>query len=551
MKSSTASRTPSARGAADMSAGLKRLPVPEPSVLAADARSEKGEDDGERVPAADAEARRERSRHDFTFFRRTYFPHYCLVKEDSRLHRWLDEELPRMADSPEGGRLAVAAPRGEAKSTFVSLFFVLWAVLTGRKRYVLLIADALEQAASLLDAVKDELEYNELLRDDFPEGVGKGPVWNTGTVVTAGGVKVQALGAGKRMRGLRHGPYRPDLVILDDLENDENVDKPEQRDKLQAWLQKTVLNLGAADGGMDVVYVGTLLHYDSVLARTLRKPLWKAGVFRSVLRWPDRMDLWDRWESLLASEGKAAARRFYREHAVLMEKGAEVSWPAARPLYRLMCLRAEDREAFDSEQQNDPLSTNEAPFNACLTFWVDRRRDWLLFGAVDPSLGKQGAGRDPSAILVGGFLRDSMTLDVVEAGIRKRHPDRIIEDVIALHREYQPLLWGVEAVQFQAFFAHVLAQRAAERGISLPVRPLVNGTDKVLRIESLQPHMAQGRIRLHPSQRALIDQLRHFPRADHDDGPDALEMLWRLATSGFVSLGEGFIRAPLEGRWEE
>lgn len=88
-----------------------------------------------------------------------------------------------------------------------------------------------------------------------------------------------------------------------------------------------------------------------------------------------------------------------------MEAGAEVSWPASRPLYRLMCLRAEDREAFDSEQQNDPLSANEAPFNGCITFWVDRSRDWLLFGAVDPSLGKQGAGRDPSAILVGGFLR--------------------------------------------------------------------------------------------------------------------------------------------------
>ncbi len=105
-----------------MAAGRKRLPVPEPSVLAADARSEKGEDDGERVPAADAEARRERSRHDFTFFRRTYFPHYCLVKEDSRLHRWLDEELPRMADSPEGGRLAVAAPRGEDKARLFLCF---------------------------------------------------------------------------------------------------------------------------------------------------------------------------------------------------------------------------------------------------------------------------------------------------------------------------------------------------------------------------------------------------------------------------------------------
>ena len=96
--------------------------------------------------AGTPEERRERARQDFTFFRRAYFPHYCLVGGDSRLHEWLDTELPRMADAPEGVRLAIAAPRGEAKSTFVSLFFVLWAVLTGRKHYILIIADALEQA---------------------------------------------------------------------------------------------------------------------------------------------------------------------------------------------------------------------------------------------------------------------------------------------------------------------------------------------------------------------------------------------------------------------
>jgi hypothetical protein len=44
--------------------------------------------------------------------------------------------------------------------------------------------------------------------------------------------------------------------------------------------------------------------------------------------------------------------------------------------------------------------------------------------------------------------------------------------------------------------------------------------------------MANGLIRLHPSQVTLIDQLRHFPRADHDDGPDALHMLWMAAVSG-------------------
>ena len=38
-----------------------------------------------------------------------------------------------------------------------------------------------------------------------------------------------------------------------------------------------------------------------------------------------------------------------------------------------------------------------------------------------------------------------------------------------------------------------------------------------------------GQILLHRSQYALIEQLRFYPEADHDDGPDALEMLWRIA----------------------
>ena len=67
----------------------------------------------------------------------------------------------------------------------------------------------------------------------------------------------------------------------------------------------------------------------------------------------------------------------------------------------------------------------------------------------------------------------------------------------------------------------------------------VGHTDKLLRIESLQPHMANGLIRLHPSQTTLIDQLRHFPKADHDDGPDALQMLWVAATS-FAMGADGF-----------
>jgi predicted phage terminase large subunit-like protein len=488
------------------------------------------------TPDKEASAKRKKqAQDDFAFFRRTYFPHYTKYG-DSILHTWLDENLPHLVDLPAGQRLSVAAPRGEAKSTVVGLQFVLWCALTGRKRYVLEIADAFEQAAAQLEAIKAELDANPRLTMDFPDHTGQGRVWNAGVIITKGNVKMQAFGAGKRMRGLRHGPHRPDLVICDDLENDENVKSPEQRDKLEKWLRRTVLSLGEAGDTMDVFVIGTVLHHDSVLSRLLAAPLWRHKKFRAILNWPDRMDLWDAWEESLLNEGEEAALAFYGAHVAEMEQGATVSWPSARPLYSLMLKRARDgHDAFDSEQQNAPGSGDDAPFKV-ITFWVDVRRDWLFFGAVDPSLGKLGKSRDPSAILVGGWCRDTMTLDVVEASIRKRLPDRIIEDVLAMHAQYRCLMWAVEAVQFQEFLRTELIRRATERRMVIPAKAVVPHADKALRIESLQPYFAQGRIRLHPSQLTLIEQFRNFPLADHDDGPDATHMLWEIAVGGFTTM---------------
>lgn len=503
-------------------------------------------------PVASAK-RRAKVQHDFHFFRHTYFPHYMQGKGgkstgDSALHTWIDKALPALVDAEEGRKQAVAAPRGEAKSTIITLMFVLWCIVTGRKRFIPVIADAFEQACPFLEAIKAELESNPRLAADFAAHCGQGRVWNVGVILTASNVKVQVFGAGKRMRGLRHGPYRPDLTVLDDLENDENVRKPEQRDKLEGWLMSTVLNLGPADDSMDIIYVGTILHYDSVLARTLKKPVWRGKRFQSIIKWPDHMDLWDTWEAIYNDRsedgGPDAALAYYSANRAAMDAGAVVSWPSYRPLYKLMCKRAENHDAFDSEQQNDPLSTGNAPFASVIVLWTELPSGLLPFGACDPSLGKSGKGRDPSALLVGGLHRENMHLFTLEALIRKRHPDRIIQDMIALQRSYNCLMWAVETVQFQAFFADVAIQRAIASGTPLPIQPVVNSTDKDLRIETLHPYMAQGRILLHHTQHTLIDQLRHWPKADHDDGPDALEMLWRVATRGFVSLQDAFIRVP-------
>lgn len=481
----------------------------------------------------------------FEFFVGSYFPHYVRSPHQSELHRYLFTRLPEIVASAASATEAIAAPRGEAKSTLVSQLFVLWCLVTARKRYPVIVMDSIDQAYPMLEAIKAELEFNPRLAMDFPDAVGQGRVWQAGTIVTRGDVKVQVAGSGKKLRGLRHGPYRPDLCVLDDIENDEQVRNPDQRDKLQAWLTKTVLPLGGAGAKYDVVYIGTILHYDSVLSRTLANPLWRAARFKALLQWPERMDLWERWESLLRNDGEELAETWYRLHQAEMDAGARVSW-LARPLLTLMQIRARDgHDTFDSEYQNDPVAGDNAPFAGVIQFWVSRLAEWVFFGACDPSLGKAGASRDPSALLVGGFDRKTGILDVVEASIRKRLPDRIIEDIIALQQQYRCVLWLVETVQFQEFLRSELIKRSAARGLAVPARAVQPHADKLLRIESLQPHMVNGLIRLHASQTTLIEQLRHFPKADHDDGPDTLQMLWTAASSfgggsaGFQSVARG------------
>ncbi|MCG9031608.1 phage terminase large subunit [Laribacter hongkongensis] len=485
----------------------------------------------------------------YGFFVATYFPHYVRHPDQSELHRYLFSRLPQIVSAPGSESDAIAAPRGEAKSTLVTQLFTLWNIVTGRKHYPVIIMDSIDQAYPMLEAIKAELAFNPRLLMDFPEATGQGRVWQAGTIVTANDVKVQVAGSGKKLRGLRHGPWRPDLAILDDIENDENVRSPEQRDKLEAWLKKTVLPLGGAGAKFDVIYIGTILHYDSVLSRTLANPLWRSARFRALLHWPDQMDLWERWEELLRNDGPEVADAFYLARQAEMDAGSVVSW-TARPLLALMKIRARDgHDTFDSEYQNDPVSGDNAPFAKCIHFWVNRLNEWVFYGACDPSMGKAARGRDPSALLVGGLNRETGILDVVEASIKKRLPDRIIEDVIAFQRDYRCLVWGVETVQFQEFFKDELVKRAAVAGIPVPARGIKPIGDKSLRIETLQPHMANGLIRLHDSQAVLIAQLRHFPMADHDDGPDGLHMLWGIARSGAGRIE--YTPAPRHGggRW--
>lgn len=168
-----------------------------------------------------------------------------------------------------------------------------------------------------------ELEENEAIREDFGDLVGT-KVWRNDVLLTASDIKIEAIGSGKKIRGRKHRNWRPDLFVLDDIENDENVRTPEQRKKLQNWFFKAVSKAG--DNYTDIFYIGTLLHYDSLLANILKNPGYKAKKYKAVISWAKRRDLWDQWEVIyndLENDRRVEdARAFFEQNLEAMLEGS-------------------------------------------------------------------------------------------------------------------------------------------------------------------------------------------------------------------------------------
>lgn len=320
---------------------------------------------------------------------------------------------------------------------------------------------------------------------------------------------------------------RPDLIILDDLENDEQVATPAGRDKLDQWFWKSVLPLGPPDQSHDILVLGTVLHYDSVLCRLLQHPGFEARRFKALLSWPSRMDLWERYERIFWQEGRAEAKAFYHFYQAEMQAGASLLWPEVQCLLTVMDKWCENRASFNSELQNEPLDEAERIFGD-FQYYENLPEDLLYFGAIDPSMGGKNRGGDPTAIVILGRSPQGL-LYVVEAIIQRMPPDQSIERLLALQRQYRCHKWAVETIQFQEFFKMELLKRAAAEGVPFPAEGIKPSQDKILRIESIQPAVKNGLILFARDQSQLLDQLRYFPKADHDDGPDALHMAYIVA----------------------
>ena len=135
-------------------------------------------------------------------------------------------------------KVAIAAPRRHAKSTAITLAYVLASVLFRDKRYVLIVSDTITQATQFLGDVKKELADNERIRTLFKVQEFMKDTEDDCIVKFTDGTefRIAAKGSEQKMRGLKWNNKRPDLIVGDDLENDEIVLNTERRQKFKRWF---------------------------------------------------------------------------------------------------------------------------------------------------------------------------------------------------------------------------------------------------------------------------------------------------------------------------
>ena len=427
----------------------------------------------------------------------------------------------------------------------MTAFYPLYGACEELENYILICSESSAQANKYLANIARELAGNPALADKYPDACGEGPIWNQSTLVLRNGVTIEALGAGKKVRGRRMGEKRPTCIIVDDPEGEDAVFSKVRRGRIYDWFTRGVLPAG--DQRTNFFVIGTRLHQECLTAQLSRQG-WEHKVFKAISEWPARMDLWNQWELALSDQSlpdvdarKAAARAYYETNKDEMERGAKLLWPEREPLYTLMLQRAVDGHSpFEAEKQNNPIDPSKTEWDSRLleanpldpsTFYFD---DWpadvqVKAMALDPSKGAHDDSGDYSAIVK---VAQAGELVYVEADVRRRDTTQIVIDFLEHARAFKPDLAGIEANAFQFLLAgEVWRQSTQDKGSLVPVVPIDNTVRKAVRIRRIGPFLNIRALRFKsrsPGTELLLDQLRQFPHASYDDAPDALEMALRL-----------------------
>ena len=404
------------------------------------------------------------------------------------------------SDTPKA---VAAAPRGHAKSTAITHAYVLAMVLFRIKSFCLLVSDTESQAAEFLGDIKAELIGNETLRKTFGiKRILKDTETNIIVQFEDGTLfRIVAKGSMQKVRGLKWRNKRPDLIVLDDIENDELVMNPERRDKFQKWFMNALMPCGSDTCWTRMV--GTIIHLDSMLQRLIDAKSWK--------------------------------HLFYEAHN---PDFSEILWEEQWPEERLRAKREEyleqnNPEGYAQEYLNRPIAIENAFFNPAYFFDFEREKDgtWVkpnleYYAAADFAISEKEKA-DYTAILVCGVDPTGIVY-VVDARRFRGDADEIIRELLAVQKMWNPNVFTFETAKIDKAIGPSLEREMRRKRIYLNIIKMTPTQSKTMRARSIQALHKSGSIRYdkqahwYPDFEAeLLTVADSGPRGKHDDYLDA------------------------------
>jgi phage terminase large subunit-like protein len=431
--------------------------------------------------------------NDLLTFGKFFFASY-LTSETPKFHK----EIYNMLESPLL-RIAIGAPRGFGKSTLLDLVYLSWVVVNQKAKFILIISDTYSQSALFLETLKAELSTNDKLKGFY--GELKSDKWSEDEIVS-NGIMIKCIGSGMKVRGLKFRESRPDLVLLDDIENDESVDSKERREKLERWFNGALIPSVSVDAR--IVIIGTILHYDSLLSKLLSLKFYKdfyKKTYRATL--PNGESL---WKEHMSVEKLEKIKQNYTENGMSY--------------------------VYYQEYQNDPVSSENRKFRQeSFKFYTeDKLLGKLLntFIAIDRAYSLKKTA-DFTAFVVVSVDKDNMWYVRMAERFKGTEP-QIIEKMFDLKEFFKPLVMGFEQKAFEYTIKPSLDAEMRRRNNFFRIVELKDkGINKNKRIEGLVPRFENASIFLKEDQTDLMDELVRFPSAPFDDLNDALAHILTIA----------------------
>lgn len=468
---------------------------------------------------------------------------------------WKDIQESIIGNGPE--QLGRVLPRGTGKSAFGTLGPTIWSACYKHKTYVLICSDIGSTAEKFIKDIKDnviENQYIEMAFGTMLDDRNKDYKCNATQLEFTNNTFIEAISSTSPMRGRKYKNVRPDLIILDDYQSEDDCRTEEAREKkwkrysddVKFAKQRPVKRNGKViKKGTVLMAWGTQQHKECFYSRLIKTPTWTFKKEKGVL--VDNVDeffnsgLWLEFKTILnnlKNECRLAdAKEFYYQHEEEMK--FNTLWSEFWDCLELALDYYENPNSFKQEVQGDVDAIGEKWFKQMHTETreeIEQHEFIKTMLIVDPAA-SSGRKSDYTAYLVGSSAKNGYKYgrrgELAKINARQEF-DKYINHMIELLLQYPDITHiSIEKNTFNGADANQLEKAIKEHEV-LKYRNLIiinesqrkNKDDK---ISTIVPFVNRGEFVFCSEDEEFINQFMEFAGQKftvHDDAADTASELW-------------------------